>query len=201
MSAALCAHKCRACSNDAKQSIVSYIPEGALIKRWASPVCKCALPTSEDLYLDSEKGMMVLSSGRCAPCSLASSIEDSTSRPSELRKRTLVLVLGQVVLTEPLRFRLGHPMDHSNAAGSFLVASLPEMRTAHARMSIDGICVQVRGNVVRSFSCEKLNLADFDERRSAFLHFAGAKRRRAQQKAVRAASNFVGGTLPLAFAR
>ena len=75
---------------------------------------------------------MVLSSGRCAPCSLASSIEDSTSRPSELRKRTLVLVLGQVVLTEPLRFRLGHPMDHSNAADSSLVASLPEMRTAHA---------------------------------------------------------------------
>ena len=68
--------------------------------------------------------MMVLSSGRCAPCSLASSIEDSTSRPSELRKRTLVLVLGQVVLTEPLRFRLGHPMDHSNAADSSLVASL-----------------------------------------------------------------------------
>ena len=104
------AHECRTlCAqmpclpNDfAKQSIVSYIsPEGALIKRWASPVCKCALPTSEDLYLDSEKGMMVLSSGRCAPCSLASSIEDSTSRPSELRKRTLVLVLGQVVLTEP----------------------------------------------------------------------------------------------------
>ena len=62
--------------------------------------------------------------------------------------------------------------------------------------------VQVRGNVVRSFSCEKLNLADFDERRSAFLHFAGAKRRRAQQKkGLRAASNFVGGTLPLAFAR
>ena len=25
--------------------------KGALIKRWASPVCKCALPTSEDLYL------------------------------------------------------------------------------------------------------------------------------------------------------
>ena len=95
-----------------------YSPGGRTYKRWASPVCKCALPTSEDLYLDSEKGMMVLSSGRCAPCSLASSIEDSTSRPSELRKRTLVLVLGQVVLTEPLRFRLGHPMDHSNAAGS-----------------------------------------------------------------------------------
>ena len=86
--------------------------------------------------------------GALRPLFLASSIEDSTSRPSELRKRTLVLVLGQVVLTEPLRFRLSHPMDHSNAAGSSLVASLPEMRTAHAlTMSIDGICVQVRGNV------------------------------------------------------
>ena len=64
MSAALCAHKCRACPNDfAKQSIVSYIPGGRTYKRWASPVCKCALPTSEDLYLDSEKGMMVLSRG------------------------------------------------------------------------------------------------------------------------------------------
>ena len=42
-------------------------PGGRTYKRWASPVCKCALPTSEDLYLDSEKGMMVLSSGRCAP--------------------------------------------------------------------------------------------------------------------------------------
>ena len=44
-----------------------YLPEGALIKRWASPVCKCALPTSEDLYLDSEKGMMVLSRGAAPP--------------------------------------------------------------------------------------------------------------------------------------
>ena len=107
----------------------------------------------------------------------------------------MVLVLGQVVLTEPLRFRLGHPMDHSNAADSLLVASFPEMRTAHARMSIDGICAGSWQCVVRSFSCEKLNLADFDERRSAFLHFAGAKRRRAQQKGLRAASNFVGGNI------
>ena len=39
MSAALCAHKCRACPNDfAKQSIVSYIsPEGALIKDGLRP--------------------------------------------------------------------------------------------------------------------------------------------------------------------
>ena len=68
-------------------------------------------------------------------------------------------------------------------------------------MSIDGICVQVRGNVVRSFSYEKLNLADFDERRSAFLHFAGAKRRRAQQKRASRRFKFCWGTLPLAFAR
>ena len=36
-----------------------------------------------------------------------------------------------------LRFRLGHPMDHSNAADSPR-RFVPEMRTAHARMSIDG---------------------------------------------------------------
>ena len=46
----------------AKQSIVSYIPEGALIKDGLRPSVR-ALPTSEDLYLDSEKGMMVLSRG------------------------------------------------------------------------------------------------------------------------------------------
>ena len=87
MSAALCVRTNAVLAErlcEAKYS-ETISPEGALIKRWASPVCKCALPTSEDLYLDSEKGMMVLSSGRCAPCSLASSIEDSTSRPSELK--------------------------------------------------------------------------------------------------------------------
>ena len=159
-----------------------YPPEGALIKRWAPPVCKCAFPTSEDLYLDSEKGMMVFSSGRCAPCSLASSIEDSTSRPSELRKRTLVLVLGQVVLTEPLRFRLGHPMDHSNAAGSSLVASLPEMRTAHA------LACPLMGYVCRFVAM----------RISAFRGCETPSR--PTKKRLRAASN-VGETLPLTFAR
>ena len=148
------AHECRTlCAqmpclpNDfAKQSIVSYIPGGRTYKRWASPVCKCTLPTSEDLYLDSEKGMMVLSSGRCAPCSLASSIEDSTSRPSELRKRTLVLVLGQVVLTEPcgsvsvIRWIIA-------TLRILLVASFRDANRSRSRMSIDGICVQVRGNV------------------------------------------------------
>ena len=176
-----------------------YPPEGALIKRWASLVCKCALPTSEDLYLDSEKGMMVLSSGRCAPCSLASSIEDSTSRPSELEKADVGSRTRQVVLTEPLRFRLGHPMDHSNAAGSPR-RFVSEMRTAHARMSIDGICVQVRGNVVRSFSCEKLNLADFDERRSVSA-FRGCETPSRPTKRASRRFKFCWGTLPLAFAR
>ena len=49
-------------------------------------------------------------------------------------------------------------------------------------MSIDGICVQVRGNVQLGVSLARNSILDFDERRSAFLHFAGAKRRRAQQK-------------------
>ena len=115
---------------EAKYSVIS--PGGRTYKRWASPVCKCALPTSEDLYLDSEKGMMVLSSGRCAPCSLASSIEDSTSRPSELRKRTLVLVLGQVVLTEPCGSVSVIRWIIATLGWILLVASLPEMRTAHA---------------------------------------------------------------------
>ena len=39
-----------------------YLPEGALIKDGLRPSVS-ALPTSEDLYLDSEKGMMVLSRG------------------------------------------------------------------------------------------------------------------------------------------
>ena len=94
-----------------------YLPEGALIKDGlrlsvSAPFLRQRIYT---LIRERYDGAF---SGRCAPCSLASSIEDSTSRPSELRKRTLVLVLGQVVLTEPLRFRLGHPMDHSNAADS-----------------------------------------------------------------------------------
>ena len=61
------------------------------------------------------------------------------------------------MLTEPLRFRLGHPMDHSNAAGSSLVASLPEMRTAHAlACPLMGYVVQVRGNVPLGVSLSEL---------------------------------------------
>ena len=104
------AHECRTlCAqmpclpNDfAKQSIVSYIPGGRTYKKMGFALSVSAPFLRQRIYtFDSEKGMMVFFSGRCAPGSLASSIEDSTSRPSELRKRTLVLVLGQVVLTEP----------------------------------------------------------------------------------------------------
>lgn len=146
---------------------------------------------------------MVLSSGRCAPCSLASSIEDSTSRPSELRKRTLVLVLGQVVLTEPLRFRLGHPMDHSNAAGSSLVASLPEMRTAHA------LACPLMGYVCRfvamcswEFLLRETQFGGLRRKEKRISAFRGCETpSRPTKKRLRAASNFVGGTLPLTFAR
>ena len=64
-------------------------------------------------------------------CKMSSGIlvDDRTSRPHELRKRTLVLVLGQVVLTEPLRFRLGHAIDHSDAADASSSLRF-EMRTA-----------------------------------------------------------------------
>ena len=94
-----------------------YSPEGALIKDGLRPSVSAPFLRQRIYTLIRERydGAFL---GALRPCSLASSIEDSTSRPSELRKQTLVLVLGQVVLTEPLRFRLGHPMDHSNAADS-----------------------------------------------------------------------------------
>ena len=136
---------------------------------------------------------MVLSRG-AAPLFLGVEHRGQYEPPQRTEKADVGSRTRQVVLTEPLRFRLGHPMDHSNAAGSPSSLRFPEMRTAHARMSIDGICVQVRGNVVRSFSCEKLNLADFDKRRSAFLHFAGAKRR-AQKKAASRRFKFCWGNI------
>ena len=46
------------------------------------------------------------------------------------------------------------------------------MRTAHARMSIDGICVQVRGNVVREFLLRETQFGGLrrkEKRISAFL--------------------------------
>ena len=94
-----------------------YLPEGALIKDGASPVCKCALPTSEDLYLDSEKGMMVLSRA-LRPLFLGVEHRGQYEPPQRTEKADVGSRTRQVVLTEPLRFRLGHPMDHSNAAGS-----------------------------------------------------------------------------------
>ena len=46
---------------------MNYIPRRALIKDGLRPSVSAPFLRSEDLYLDSEKGMMVLSSGRCAP--------------------------------------------------------------------------------------------------------------------------------------
>ena len=74
---------------------------------------------------------MVLSSG-AAPLFLGVEHRGQYEPPQRTEKADVGSRTRQVVLTEPLRFRLGHPMDHSNAAGSPLVASFPEMRTAHA---------------------------------------------------------------------
>ena len=107
-----------------------YSPEGALIKDGLRPSVSAPFLRQRIYTLIRERydGAFL---GALRPCSLASSIEDSTSRPSELRKRTLVLVLGQVVLTEPcgsvsvIRWIIA-------TLRILLVASFPEMRTAHA---------------------------------------------------------------------
>ena len=122
MSAALCAHKCRACRttlpNDfAKQSIVSLYPGGRTYKDGLRPSVSAPFPTSEDLYLDSEKGMMVFSRG-AAPLFLGVEHRGQYEPPQRTEKADVGSRTRQVVLTEPLRFRLGHPMDHSNAVGS-----------------------------------------------------------------------------------
>ena len=99
------------------------------------------------------------------------------------------------MLTEPLRFRLGHPMDHSNAAGSSLVASLPEMRTAHALACplMGYVCAGSWQCAVRSFSCEKLNLAWTSTKEKRISAFRGCETpSRPTKKRLRAASNFVG---------
>ena len=62
--------------------------------------------------------MMVLSSGRCAPLFLGVEHRGQYEPPQRTEKADVGSRTRQVVLTEPLRFRLGHPMDHSNAAGS-----------------------------------------------------------------------------------
>ena len=74
---------------------------------------------------------MVLSRG-AAPLFLGVEHRGQYEPPQRTEKADVGSRTRQVVLTEPLRFRLGHPMDHSNAADSLLVASFPEMRTAHA---------------------------------------------------------------------
>ena len=67
-------------------------------------------------------------------------------------------------------------------------------------MSIDGICVQVRGNVQLGVSLAKLNLADFDEGEAHF-YISRVRNAVAQQKRLAPLQILLGGTLPLAFAR
>ena len=55
------------------------------------------------------------------------------------------------------------------------------MRTAHARMSIDGICVQVRGNV-REFLLRETQFGGLRRKEKRISAFRGCERRRAQQK-------------------
>ena len=61
--------------------------------------------------------MMVLSRG-AAPLFLGVEHRGQYEPPQRTEKADVGSRTRQVVLTEPLRFRLGHPMDHSNAAGS-----------------------------------------------------------------------------------
>ena len=91
------------------------------------------------------KGMMVLSRG-AAPLFLGVEHRGQYEPPQRTEKADVGSRTRQVVLTEPLRFRLGHPMDHSNAAGSPR-RFVPEMRTAHALACPLMGYVQVRGNV------------------------------------------------------
>ena len=76
-------------------------PGGRTYKRWASPVCKCALSTSEDLYLDSEKGMMVLFLGALRPLFLGVEHRGQYEPPQRTEKADVGSRTRQVVLTEP----------------------------------------------------------------------------------------------------
>ena len=75
--------------------------------------------------------MMVLSRG-AAPLFLGVEHRGQYEPPQRTEKADVGSRTRTGCVDGTLRFRLGHPMDHSNAAGSLLVASLPEMRTAHA---------------------------------------------------------------------
>ena len=62
--------------------------------------------------------MMVLFLGALRPLFLGVEHRGQYEPPQRTEKADVGSRTRQVVLTEPLRFRLGHPMDHSNAAGS-----------------------------------------------------------------------------------
>ena len=120
------AHECRTlCAqmpclpNDfAKQSIVSYIPpEGALIKDGLRPSVSAPFLRQRIYTLIRERydGAFL---GALRPLFLGVEHRGQYEPPQRTEKADVGSRTRQVVLTEPLRFRLGHPMDHSNAAGS-----------------------------------------------------------------------------------
>ena len=74
--------------------------------------------------------MMVLSGG-AAPLFLGVEHRGQYEPPQRTEKADVGSRTRTGCVDGTLRFRLGHPMDHSNAA-ILLVASFPEMRTAHA---------------------------------------------------------------------
>ena len=87
---------------------------------------------------------MVLSRG-AAPLFLGVEHRGQYEPPQRTEKADVGSRTRQVVLTEPLRFRLGHPMDHSNAAGS---SSLRFLRCEPLTLACPLMgYVQVRGNV------------------------------------------------------
>ena len=119
------AHECRTlCAqmpclpNDfAKQSIVSYISEGALIKDGLRPSVSAPFLRQRIYTLIRERydGAFL---GALRPLFLGVEHRGQYEPPQRTEKADVGSRTRQVVLTEPLRFRLGHPMDHSNAADS-----------------------------------------------------------------------------------
>ena len=141
---------------------------------------------------------MVLSSGRCAPF-LGVEHRGQYEPPQRTEKADVGSRTRTGCVDGTLRFRLGHPMDHSNAADSPR-RFVPEMRTAHARMSIDGICVQVRGNVV-GVSLARNSIWRTSTKGEAHFCISRVRNVAPNKKAASRRFKFCWGTLPLAFAR
>ena len=94
-----------------------YPPEGALIKDGLRPSVSAPFLRQRIYTLIRERydGAFL---GALRPLFLGVEHRGQYEPPQRTEKADVGSRTRQVVLTEPLRFRLGHPMDHSNAAGS-----------------------------------------------------------------------------------